>query len=214
LSDIFREIDEEVRREQYQKLWNRYGIHAIILAFLVVAAVAGWRAYQWWEGNRAAETSAVYESAVELATQGKTAEALAAFNKIATDGTAGYRVVAKFRAAAAETDPKVAVAAYDAISNDSSVGSLLRDMAKIRAGLLLVDTAPLAEMNQRLESLATPTGAFRHTARELLALAAIRASDQAAAERWLDAISGDPDAPQSLRARVDVLRTLNESAKS
>ena len=45
MSDIFTEVDEEVRREQLKKLWERYGNYAIALAFLVVAAVAAWRAY-------------------------------------------------------------------------------------------------------------------------------------------------------------------------
>jgi len=46
VSDIFREVDEEVRRDQFKKLWERYGIFFIALAVLFVAAVGGWRGYQ------------------------------------------------------------------------------------------------------------------------------------------------------------------------
>jgi hypothetical protein len=214
LSDIFREIDEEVRREQYKKLWDRYGIYALAVAVLVVIGVAGWRGYQWWEANQAAEASVAYDAAADLQTQGKAAEAQAAFNKLATDGTVGYRVLARLRAAAAERDPKVAVAAYDAISKDGSVGRLMQDFAALRAGLLLVDSAPLADVTARLQPLTGPKAAFRHSARELLALAALHASDQTAAKQWLDQIAGDPDTPQSLRARVEVLKTVNDGAKS
>jgi hypothetical protein len=214
VTDIFHEVDEEVRRDQFKKLWDRYGIFAIVAAFLVVAAVGGWRGYQWWEASKAAEAGAAYDAAAELDTQGKTADAEAAFTKLSKDGTAGYRTLAKLRAAQAEPDLAAAVAAYDAIAKDSSVGKLLQDFASIRAGLLLVDTAPLADLTRRLEPLATPTGAFRHTARELLALAAIRVSDATAAKRWLDEILGDAETPQGLRSRVDVLMTLNDGSKS
>lgn len=214
MSDIFREVDEEVRRDQFKQLWDRYGIIAIAAAVLVVLGVGGWRGYQWWQANLAAEAGAAYDLAADLETQGKKAEAEAAFTKLATEGTSGYRVLARFRAASNEADPKAAVTAYDAISHDSSVSKLLQDFAAIRAGLLLVDTAPLAEMTQRLEPLAGAKAAFRHTARELLALSAIRASDTTAAKRWLDEMTGDPETPQSVRGRVDVLMTLNEGSKS
>ncbi len=214
MTDIFNEVDEEVRREQFKKLWDRYGIVVIVAAVLIVAGVGGWRGYQWWQGTRAAEAGAAYDAAAELDDQGKAAEAEAAFAKVAGDGTAGYRVLARLRAAAAERDPKAAIAAYDAIAKDSSVGKTFQELAAIRASLLLVDTAPLAELTQRLEPLTSPTGAFRHTARELLALAAVRASDTAAAKRWFDAISSDAETPQSVRARADVLMTLSEGGKS
>jgi hypothetical protein len=63
--------------------------------------------------------------------------------------------------------------------------------------------------------LAEPSNPFRHTARELLALSALRSGDLAAARRWGQAALDDADAPASLRARVDILMALaGENAKS
>lgn len=84
----------------------------------------------------------------------------------------------------------------------------------MRAALILVDSAPIADMSRRLEPLAQPGGAFRHTAREILALAATRAGDRAVAKRWTDAIVGDGDTPQGLRTRIELLMALNSSDKS
>jgi hypothetical protein len=72
----------------------------------------------------------------------------------------------------------------------------------------------LAEVTTRLEPLTAAGSAFRHTARELLALASVKAGDPASAKKWIDMILADADTPQSARARVDVLATLNESGKS
>jgi hypothetical protein len=215
LSDIFSEVDEEVRREQLKKLWDRYGTLFIALAVVVVAAVASWRGYEWLQARKAAEAGAAYDAAAALADSGKTAEAEAAFQKLAADGTPGYRALAKLRAAGVQagSDLKAAVASYDEIAADGSIPQTFRDLAKIRAGLILVDTAPLSEMTQRLEPLAGPNGAFRHTAREILLLSATHAGDQAAAKRWADAILNDGESSQALRGRVELLMALNSGGK-
>ena len=210
MSDIFTEVDEEVRREQLKKLWERYGNYIVAAAILVVAAVAAWRAYDYWETRRAAEAGAAYDAAAQLADEGKHDEAEAAFAKLATDGTTGYRLLARLREAAeiAERDPKAAVAAYDKIAGETSGQPLVSELAAIRSAFLLVDTAKLDEMTQRLEPLAQPSGAFRHTARELLALSAWRNGDTAAMRRWTDAAKNDPEAPSGVRSRMDVLASL------
>lgn len=215
MSDIFNEVDEAVRREQLKRLWDKYGSLAIALAVVLVLGVGGWRGWQWWEARKAAETGAAYDAAAELFEQGKLTEAEAGFDKIAREGTAGYRTLARLRAAAAvaERDRPAAVAAYDAIARDRAVPATLQELAAVRAGLLLVDTAPLPELTTRLEPLTQPTSTFRHTARELLALAATRAQDAAAAKKWIDMILGDAETPQNIRARIDVLTTLTEGAK-
>ena len=62
VSDIFHEVDEEVRREQLKKLWERYSISSSRLAVLVVAGVGGWRGYEWWEAKKAAAAGAQFET--------------------------------------------------------------------------------------------------------------------------------------------------------
>jgi hypothetical protein len=216
VSDIFTEVDEEVRRERLKKLWDRYGNLVIAAAVVAVISVGGWRGYQYYEAKQAAAAGGQFDAAADLADQGKTADAEAAFGKIAAEGTAGYRALARLRlaATAAERDPKAAVAAYDAIANDGSVAKVFQEFAGVRAGMLLVDSAPLAEITKRLEPLAQAGGAFRHSARELLALAAVQATDSAAAKKWFDMILGDAETPQSLRTRIDMLMTLNGTSNS
>jgi hypothetical protein len=213
VSDIFQEVDEEVRREQFQKLWDRYQGYAIAAAVLIVLGVASWRAYDWWETKKAAEAGAAFEAAITLGDQGKHAEAEAAFSKIAQDSATNYRTLALVRAAAelAQTDPKGAVAAYDKIATNASVGADLRDLAGLRSGSLLIDSGAFTEASQRLEPLAGPDHTFRHTARELLALAAWRANDTAAAKRWIEMINTDGATPPDERNRMEMLSALMAS---
>jgi len=210
VSDIFQEVDEEVRRERLQKLWDQYGYHFIALAFLVVAAVAGWRGYDYWQTKKAAEIGAKFDAAATLSEQGKHEEAEKEFAKLATEGTAGYRVLARLREAGelASRDPKGAVALYDEIAASSATGQPLQDLAALRAAMILVDGAPLNEITRRLKPLAQAGAPFRHTARELIALAAWRAGDKTAVRKWSELIRTDAETPASVRSRIDVLMAL------
>ena len=213
MSDIFQEVDEEVRRDQLKKLWERYQNYVIAAAVLIVLGVAGWRGYDWWETKKAAEAGAAFEAAILLSNQGKHAEAETAFSKIATESTTTYRALAQVRAAAelAETDPKAAVAAYDKIAADASISPVLRDLGGLRGGSLMMDNGSFADVRARLEPLTGAGHTFRHTAREFLAFAAWRAEDTAAAKRWIDMISTDPETPPDERGRVEMLNALMAS---
>ena len=97
---------------------------------------------------------------------------------------------------------------YDAIAADAAVDPLLQQAAKLRAAYLRIDDADQAEIKQRIEPLAAPTSPFRHTARELLGLAALKAGDMPGAGRWLDMVVADPQTPQSTRDRAQTLLGL------
>jgi hypothetical protein len=210
VSELFDEVDEEVRREQLKKLWDKYSLYFIALMVLVVAAVGGWRGYQYLESKKAAEAGATFEKAVELSEQGKHAEAETAFADLAAKAPSGYRTLARLRAAAEAStrDPKAAAKMYDDIAADSGVGSEWRDFSKIRAAGLLVDSASYADIQQRLETSAEPKSTFRHSAREMLALSAWRNNDMTAARKWLDAIAEDGETPPGLRSRAEALQAL------
>ncbi len=210
MSELFDEVDEDVRRDQLKKLWDQYSIFIIAGALLIIAAVGGWRGYQYLEAKKAAEAGSAFNKAAELSDQGKHSEAEAAFNDLVAKSPSGYRTLARLHAAgeAASRDPKAAAKLYDDIAADSSLSAPERDLARVRAGGLLVDTAGYPEMLQRLEAATGPEATFRHSARELLALSAWRANDAASARKWLDLIANDGETPPGMRSRAEALQAL------
>jgi len=210
VSELFDEVDEEVRRDQLKKLWDRYSIHIVAGAILIVAAVGGWRGYQYLEAKKAAEAGRAFDVAVDLAEQNKHAEAEAALNNLAATAPSGYRMLARLRVAAevATRDPQAGAKMYDDISADRSIGTAEQDLARIRAAGLLLETASYPSMRERLEAATKPDATFRHTARELLALSAWRANDTTAARQWLDMIANDGETPSGLRSRAEALQAL------
>ena len=210
MSELFDEVDEDVRRDQLKKLWDQYSIYIVAGAILIIAAVGGWRGYQYLEAKKAAELGSAFDKAVELSEANKHSEAEAAFNDIAAKAPAGYRMLARLRAAGevASRDPQAAAKLYDDIAADRSVGASEQELAKVRAAGLLLETSTYPVMLQRLEASAAPGATFRHSARELLALSAWRANDPTAARRWLDLIANDGETPPSLRSRAEALQAL------
>ena len=210
MSEIFDEVNEDVRRDQLKKLWEKYSIFIIALAVLIIAGVGGWRGYQYLEAKKAAEAGAAFDKAAELSEANKHAEAEAAFADLAAKAPSGYRILARLRTAAeaANRDKPAAAKMFDDIAADSSVGAPERDLARIRAAQLLLETTTYPNMLQRLESATAQDATFRHTARELLALSAWRANDATATRRWLDLIANDGATPPGLRSRAEALQAL------
>jgi len=217
VSEIFNEIDDELRREQLKKLWDKYSVYIVALAVLIVLGVGGWRGYEYYMTQKAYKASAAYDAAAALSDENKHAEAEAAFTALAADAPAGYRALARLRAAAdaSSRDPKAGVKLYDEISADAGVGANERALASVRAATLLLDTDSYDDMQKRLQAVAQPGGIYRHTARELLALSAWRNSNIAEARKWLDQIAEDGESPASLRSRAEALQAvLPPAAKS
>ena len=210
MSDIFKEVDEEVQRDKVALFFKKHANVLIGLALLVVIGVGGYRVWSYFEMRKAAEAGKAYEAALSLAAEGKDADARTAMEALGKDAPAGYKTLVAFKLASdlAKTDKPAAAAAFDALAGDSALDPVLRDLARLRAGQILVDTAPLAEVRQRLEPLAAPGQAWRLAAREALAAAALKTGDGPAAEKYIDQILADAETTRTYRERAEVLMAL------
>ncbi len=209
MGDFIREVDEEYRRDQIMQIWKRYSGVIIALVILLVAAVGGWRYWQYAERQRAEAAAVRYEDALRLARDGKSEEAEQALETLAKDAPQGYQMLSRFRLAAelGRQNPEDGAKAYDALAGDSRVEPIMQDLARLRAAMLRMDTSDAAAQ-PALERLAMPTNVWRHTARELLGLIALKRGDYDAAGRWFDQIAADRDAPQALRGRLELYSSL------
>ena len=211
MTDLFSEIEQDLRREQVSKLWEKYGIYVVGLAVGIVVAAAivvGWRA---WRTSQAEASSAKYDAVMALAATQKPEEAAAALDAFAKDATKGYAALARMQQAGElikAGDKKGALAALDEIANNSSLSPVLRGMARIKAGLILVDTATYDEMDARMAPLDESGNIWRNNARELLGLSAYKAKKYSEAEANFAAIVGDSSSSSGLRDRAHVMQAL------
>ncbi len=205
MTDIFREVEEEIRHERYAKLWTKYGKYVIAVAVAVVVATAGtvaWRDHQRKE--RAAESER-YAAGMMLIAENKIPEAADAFAALAKDAGGDYGALARLEEAglrAQAGDAAGAQRAYDELANDSNAKRSLRDLAVLLAVMHDLDKIDPAEGRQRLKPLLADDNPWRFSARELTALLALRVGDNAGAKEAYKAVADDQNAPPALRARA------------
>jgi hypothetical protein len=209
---LLREVDEELRREQMQKLWERY--NGVILggAALIVLGVGG---YKMLETRRIAAmeaSGADFNAALKLSEDLKADDAVKAFQKIADSGPAGYAALAKLHLAGAHIKAGKtadALAAYQSIIDTPASDSLLRNFAQLQVATLKLGEADFAELQNRLTPLTGDNSAFKTTARELLGLAAFKAGKLDEARKNFEPLLIDPKAIQE---RVKIV--MGEIAKA
>jgi hypothetical protein len=212
---LLREVDEELRREQFLKLWEQYGTYVVAAAALVIASIGG---YKYFEHRRAVAAEAAglrMAAASREAAQNKPAEAQKVLGELAEGGPSSYALLARLRLAAADRQAgktAEAAAAYEAIASASGVDPLLGDYARLQAAVLRLDGADWTDMQNRLTGLAADGNAWRFSARELLGLAARKAGKNAEARKYFEGLVGDRETPPGIgeRARV-VLAMMTEA---
>ncbi len=211
LTDLFREIEEDLRRDRLKQLWEKFGIYLIGLAvgiIVVASALVGWRA---WERSRNEAASASYIELVATASKEGPAKAAAAYAEFAAKAPSGYAALAQLRQAAALVeagDAKGAVAVYDALAAKSGVPATLRDMARVKAAMIVVDTASYDDIKARIGALNDSENGWKNSAREVLGLSAYKAGKYAEAQGYFDAIVGDAATSAGIRDRAHVMQAL------
>ncbi len=210
MADFFREVNEDVRRDQLIDIWKQYQNWIIGTALLIVLATGGWRLYDYFRLKGAEAAGARYAAAAQLATGGKPAAAAAAFDAIAQDGPKGYATLARLAAATtrAGADPKGAAAAFDLIASDPAVDPAYQEIARLRGAYLNVDLEDPKQFEELYGAYAGPDSPYRNTYRELLALADTRRGDFTGASHWLEEAAADPASPPALRARAEAFLTI------
>ncbi|MBX9464443.1 MAG: tetratricopeptide repeat protein [Aquamicrobium sp.] len=214
---FIREVNQELRQDQAKALWDRFGPITIAVAVAVVLVTAAWVAWDYWTQTQANSSGDAYSQALSLAGEGRTEEATAALEQLEADGYGAYPVLARMRGAtvlAQAGDYEGAVAAFDSVAADGSVPGAIRDMAKLRAGLLLVDHGSYEDVSARVEALAVETNTLRHSAREALALSAWKQGRTQDATTLFDQIIDDEGAPQNMRQRAELMSELIRGSDS
>jgi hypothetical protein len=205
---LMREVNEELRREQMEKLWQKYQNVILGGAALVIATVGG---YKWLEARNLSaidKSGAAFNAAQSLVSQGKTDEATKALEALATSSSGGYAALARLQTAAnhvkaGKTDDAAAV--YDTLAKDSAVDPTFQGYAQMQSALLRLDKADFTEMQNRLTPLLGDTSPWRFNARELLGLSAQKAGKPDEAKKILEPLIGDLQAPRSIVERAKMV---------
>lgn len=208
--DVFREVEEDMRRERMRELWDRFGVYVIGVACAVVLLVAGNAMYSNYAAGVASDASEQFLNANQTldedgASEGAVTEAEEALATLSKSGPGGYRPLAQFRLAGAkqaEGDNEGARTLLDEIADNRNVDVTLRDLARIRAAMVSLALDDFTGVENRLTDMTGFESPWRHTARELVGLAALEAGNTERAQTILSEAIIDTETPPSLRQRA------------
>ncbi len=202
---FYREVDEELRREQMTHAWRRYGPLAVVAVILLLAAIGGWI---WWEQQKAVkagEQGETLNAVFDDVQAGKLDSVTPRLDQLAKDGAPGYRAAALLTKAdlAIQTgNDSAAIAAFKTIAADESLAQPYRDLALARQTALEFDTLAPAAVIARLKPLAVAGNPWFGSAGEMVALAHIKAGQPKLAAPLFAAMAKDQGVPQSIRSRA------------
>ena len=203
MSDIFREVEEDVRRERLEKLWKAYGSYAIAGLVLLFAGIGGW---QFWQRHELEERQKFSDSFVAAQRITNPQTAASTFADLARNAPKGYGAVARLSQAGAmfaSGQRDGAIDLYKQIAKDDS--GLIGSVARLRAAWGLAESASRADLAELLKPLDQPGNAWRPNAREVLAYADYRAMDTKSALTKYNELALDPAGPEGLRARAKAM---------
>jgi hypothetical protein len=202
-----KEVDEELQRERLQQIWHQYSGYILAGMAALILCVG---AYKLIEHRRQAASEAAgarYVSAINELTGGKIEDGSRSLAALAK-GSGGFATIAKLRIAAAEAaagKTADALAKYDALSNDKSLGWLLSGFARLQTAMLSLDTASWDDMRGRLAELVSDKSPWRYNAQELLGMAALKAGKTEEARAQFERLASDQGVPTGIAGRARIV---------
>jgi hypothetical protein len=212
-----REIEEELRREQLLKLWDTYGVYVLGAVLAVVIGIAGWKYYehQRAEANESASTQFIF--ALNDLGSKRVLDGQKGLEELVANAPTGYAALARLRLAAqqgGEGNVLDALTAYQGVARDETVDPMLRDYAVLQIAMLKFDTAHFSELRNQITSLTGDRNPWRHSARELLGMGAMKAGLGPEARSHFGRLLADGSTPPSIAERARMMVALLDEADS
>ena len=207
MSDIFNEIDEELRQDKVARLWKAYGKYLIALAIFIILAIAGYRFIEHTQEKNKEQASELYELASEAGRSGDKNAAIELFSDDRFDETIGYAIISKLKKAALAKSNNdlegMAIVLKEIITNEE-IPLYLRDLARLK--LFASDN----DNNiSQLDALIAGDGAWKFLALELKGGIELEGGNLKKARSIFEELTNGANTPNNLRRRTsEILKAL------
>ena len=208
---FLREVKEEVRREQMKQFAEKYGVPVLVGLAVLGAAIGGYYWYSAVARDTAQKASNTLVVAERFLREERRDDAVKDLGNLAASGDGAPATLANLRLAALALEdgkPDEARKYFELVANDTDADEHFRNHARIQLVAIDIDKLSWTEAKNRLTGLTDDEDVWRHTARELLAISAMRAKQYDDAKQVLTGILGDNGAPQALRARAQMMMNV------
>lgn len=207
MNELIREIEEDIRQERLQKMWQSFGKIMVCVSIAVVLATIGIVIWQNYRETYYAEQTGKFMSATDRVNAGEYKEAIAAFGELTKNKGSSYYSLAMLHKAQAEHvsgDEEAARTTYRELSVDTSSND--------RPYAMLAKILAATESDMPLES-PSKDAPFYYTQTEWRAWQLLKQGKQDEALSLFTALKQDNDAPRTLRQRASEIASHINASK-
>jgi len=202
--DFINEVEEELRKDEYNRLLKRYGPF-ILAGIVAIVAGTGFLEYRKYTKDKAARaTSASYVAASDKANDGQADIALKEFLEIADKAPAGYAGLSLVRAATLKMESGERAEAVRLLDQAAVTFEAPRhaQLAQIKAAYILAGEGAYSDVLSRTGPLLEKDAPYEYLARELAGFAALQSGDDAGAREQYGYLESIPGVPATIKERA------------
>jgi predicted negative regulator of RcsB-dependent stress response len=153
------DLEEQEQLEQLKHFWNQYGNLITWILIAVLAAIAAWNGYQYWQRNQAAQAAAMFDEVERVTRSADPEKTERAFNDM-KDRFAStlYTQQAGLLVAKSLSDAGKADQARNVLSwvAEHAADPAYASLARLRLSSLLLESKSYAEALRVLEAATAP----------------------------------------------------------
>ena len=207
MSDIFQEIDEDLRQDKVARLWKAYGKYLVALAVFIILVIASYRFIEHKNEKNREQTSELYELASETGRSGDKKAAIELLSDEMFDENIGYSIISKLKKAAlakSNNDLEGTEIVLKEIITNEDIPLYLRDLARLK--LFASDSD---NISSQLEVLIEEEGPWKFLALELKGGIQLEGGNLKEARSIFKELTDDANTPNNLRRRAsEILKAL------
>jgi len=208
MPDLLEEIKEDIKQEKLEKLWQDTGSYIIGAIVAAILTTAGYVFYKNYNIGKYEKFGTELYSAYMSESQQKVDQSIKGYESVSKNSDPNISAIASMRKAnllVSEGESDKATEIYKDISDDAKNPVEIRDLAEI---LYLHNAIQYSEnkdvsLINRLEEMASTSGPFQYTAKEMLAFVLFKNREYNEAKVHFTELSKELLVPNRMKDRAN-----------
>ena len=208
MANIFNEVDEDIRKERYKKLWSRYGKYLI---GLVISIILIYSINQYLVSKNIADNKKlldVYFAAAEDIEKNQLEIAYENLNKIYNDKNNTLAAFSAFKLSETylENNNKIdSIAVLENIFSNNSLETIYRELALYKYIMINFDVLDINDIESKVSIINDKESQLKPYFEELLGIKYITIGNKSKASFIFDELSSSENTPFDLKVRLEKL---------
>ncbi|MDC3144122.1 hypothetical protein OA527_03790 [Pelagibacteraceae bacterium] len=208
MANIFNEVDEDIRKERYKKLWSTYGKYLIglIISIILIFSINQYLVSKNITDNK--KLLDMYFAAAEDIEKSQFELANESLNKIYNDKNSTLAAFSAFKLSESylKNNNKIdAIALLENIFNNNSLETIYRELALYKYIMINFDTLDISSIENKISIINIKERQLNPYFKELLGIKHITVGDKAKASLMFNELLSSENTPFDLKIRLEKL---------